>query len=365
MDRSFVRVARQSSGASQTSTLETDIVQPVSGRSGHISSDAEWERGYNCFRMPGPDRELGALGEKLARARLEIALQGAAAPFSGFDDKGIDLYVQFQSNATKSTQIVGVQIKTGASFGEADGGHWRIKNISPSDIDNWSRANFPVILVWVRPGSPDEYLWTLITEDSNAAELRISRDAVISPAMRFDLLRRFARMPKRRDSVPIDLCRPPLGKGLRQQAKEFYRHELMAGNCPENPVVGPVKFSWAGWHHLTARTRRQAYIQSSLQLLPVSRWAIENPTTLVGTRRLPREVRGGWVSESRLLAFESQGLPIRFRAAADVTVVVKQQITYPVDWHSDVRISKQIRQNNVFLSVYEKDPHAQTAGTQR
>src|SRR6266571_4160258 len=114
--------------------------------------------------MAGPDRELGARGEKLARARLETALQGAAAPFSGFDDKGIDLYVQFESKTLNPAQmLVGVQIKTGASFGEAEGRHWRIRNVSPSDVEKWSRCNVPIILVWIRPGSPDEYLWTLIT----------------------------------------------------------------------------------------------------------------------------------------------------------------------------------------------------------
>src|SRR6185369_4336289 len=138
--------------------------------------------------MRAPNGQLGSSGEKLARTRLEMALQGAAVPFAGFDDKGIDIVVQFQpSTPNPAPMYFGVQVKTGTSFGEADGTHWRLKNIESFDLDKWSRSNVPVILLWIRPGASDEYLWILITKDINVKELRIARAATIVFSIRYDL----------------------------------------------------------------------------------------------------------------------------------------------------------------------------------
>jgi Domain of unknown function (DUF4365) len=316
--------------------------------------------------MRKPDRELGASGEKLARTRLEMALQGACAQFSGFDDKGVDLLIQFQPIAPYPAPLyVGVQVKTGTSFADAEGAHWRVKNIAQSDVNKWTGSNVPILLVWVRPGPPDEYLWTLITKETNISEIRIARNSRISPAIRYDLLPRFQLPSPTFLAGPIELCRPPLGKGLRQHAKEYYRGSLMAGTQPVNPVLGPVTFSWAGWHHLTVRGRRAAYIQSSLQILTASHWAIENPTRLIGVRSLPSVTRGSWVWESRLLAFECSKVPIRYRAEADLVVVVRQEIIYPQKWFDDVNLSKRIRSSSRFFSIYERDPRVLQLGTQR
>jgi len=316
--------------------------------------------------MRAPDGQLGSSGEKLARSRLEIALQGAAAPFAGFDDKGIDIVVQFQpSTPNPAPMYFGVQVKTGTSFGEPDGSHWRLKHIDSSDLDKWSRSNVPVILLWVRPGAPDEYLWTLITKDTNAKQLRIARSATIAPSIRYDLSYHCPLPSPALLNAPIDLCRPKLGLGLRQHAKQYYRSYLMAEPQPVNPILGRVSFSWAGWHHLTSRSRKQAHIQSSLQLLGASHWAIANPSRLAGIRRLPSKVRGSWVWESRLLAFECTDVPIRYRAPCNIMVVAKQEIVYPLKWADDVSVSKKIKSSTRFLSIYEKNPEDNLPGAQR
>lgn len=307
--------------------------------------------------MPAPDRDLGASGEKSVRQRLEMAMKAAAVPFSGFDDKGVDFVVQFEPNVPlPAPMFFGVQVKTGASFGEADGANWRLKNIAAADLDKWSRSNLHVILVWIRPGSPDEYLWTLVGKETNLSELRIARSATISPAIRYDLSYHCPLHSPTVLNVPVDLCRPPLGSGLRQHAKEYYRAHLMKDPRPVNPILGPVSFSWAGWHHLTAHGRKQAYVQSSLQMLAAAQWGIENPSRLAGVRRLPTTTRGAWVWESRLLAFECSNVPIRYRAPGNLVVVIKQEIIYPVDWMVDVNIWKKTRSSALFLSIYEKDP---------
>src|SRR6185312_3911150 len=306
--------------------------------------------------MRKPDRDLGSSGEKLARSRLEIALQGAAAPFSGFDDKGVDLVVQFQpSTPNPAPMYFGVQVKTGTSFGQIDRAHWRLKNISSSDLEKWSRSNVPIVLVWIRPGSPDEYLWTTITKETNIAEIRIAKSAKIAPSIRHHLSYLCPLPLPKPLASPLRLCNPPLGKGLRQHAKEYYR-SLMSGSPPINPILGSVSFTWAGWHHLTDRARKPAHIQNSLQLLAASRWGVENPTRLLGARRLPTLVRGDWVWESRLIAFECSDVPIQYRAPGNIIVVIKQEIIYPRRWTDDVSISKKIRCCTRFLSIYEKVP---------
>jgi len=296
-----------------------------------------------------------------------MALQGATSPFSGFDDKGVDLVVQFQPQIPNPAPMYfGVQVKTGASFGEPDGAHWRLKNVSSSDLNKWSRSNVPIMRVWVRPSSPDEYLWTLITKETNLSEIRFGRKATISPSIRYDLSYQCSSLPQPKVlDNPVELCRPPLGSGLRQYAKEYYRSNLLVGPRPLNPILGPVSFSWAGWQHLTARTRKLAFIQNSLQMLSAARWVVENPSRLVGVRCLPTTVRGDWVSEPRLLAFECSDIPIRYRAPSNLVVVIKQEIVYPLKWNDDVNISKKIRFTTLFLSIYEKDPFDTRSGTQR
>jgi hypothetical protein len=102
------------------------------------------------------DRQLGEFGEQEVRSRLERALLGSAARFSGFSDKGLDLIVQFNSPAPNSPPLhFAVQVKTGESFAVLRDSRWQIQKLDDLEFRRWTHSQIPVLFVWVRPTVPE------------------------------------------------------------------------------------------------------------------------------------------------------------------------------------------------------------------
>ncbi len=94
-----------------------------------------------------PDKQFGEFGEQEVRARLERALCATGFQFSGFSDKGIDLFVQFESTAPDRQPLhYGVQVKTGDSFVKPHGSHWLVTNL-PDTVVNGPRCCARVVIL--------------------------------------------------------------------------------------------------------------------------------------------------------------------------------------------------------------------------
>lgn len=300
------------------------------------------------------DRQLGDLGEKEVKFRIERALQGTAAQFSGFADQGIDLLIQFPSPApTADPLYFGVQVKTGDSFAVPQKGRWKMQNIGADRFHQWQRSPVRIMLVWVRPTSPCECFYGFVRPQSARLQFSLSRRATITPSLRYDLgLELFAQQPTQQ-ARPARLLRPPLTTGLRPHAKGFYR-ELMKGTPQVHPLLGPIGFTWRGWRHLTSKSRRPSHIHQSLQLLPAAHDAIPLATSFQGMRRLNATTRGAWVTETRLLVFHANRIAINTRVPANLVLVYRETIRYPTDWLTQVDCHKRISRTVTFESVYER-----------
>lgn len=260
-----------------------------------------------------PDRQLGEFGEQEVRSRLERALLGASVRFSGFADEGIDLVLQFVSPAPDKQPIhFGVQVKTGNSFAESVGSHWKIKNVEGERFKQWTKSKLPILFVWVQPANPAQCYRAVIRKNTSKNHFLISKKANITPSIRFDLALEYGLSKPEPNAERFHLLRPPLSSGIRPFAKDFYRRELMSTQ-PVHPLIGTVKFSWRGWRHLTKQGRPLNYIHRSLQLLSLAPWAIENPDELIGMRRLSTDIRGAWTTEVRLIVFRCNGVEILSR----------------------------------------------------
>jgi hypothetical protein len=300
------------------------------------------------------DRQLGDSGEKEAKFHLERALLGTAAQFSGFSDQGVDLLVQFPSPSPTSDPLYfGVQVKTGDSFAVQLKGRWKIQNLHADRFSQWQRSPVPMLFVWVRPTTPTECYYGFIRPQTARLQFTLSKRAIISPTLRYDIALEMFASQKANESKPCSLLRPPLTSGIRPHAKDFYR-TLMKSESPVHPLLGPVRFTWRGWKHLTAGSRPTSHIHQSLQLLPSVFHATQHVTRFCGMRRLGTTVRGQWITETRLLVFHSDCVAIRTRVPADLVLVYRENIRYPKNWLTLVDSHKRITRSVAFESIYER-----------
>ncbi len=305
------------------------------------------------MRKPNPSLELGTEGEKRARALLEHALAATGSHFSGAFDLGVDLHIQFPLPATGQPYHLGAQVKTGNSFVKPKKKHWVVQNVKKADLESWRSSQFPVIFVWVRPGPPTQCFWRLVKRRTQVSPLRISKQALVSPVMRFDLPLYLSPSVDAPEVSQVKLLRAPLGSGIRPYAKDFYRHELMTDEAC-HPVLGPIRFSWRGWKHLTSRRRSVSRIAESLSLLRAVPLAIRYPKRFVAIRRVGSTTRGDTTTESRLLVFDSHEVPVEFRGEVGLRYIIRESVTYPKHWEESLLTGGAIKRTLAFESVYQK-----------
>ena len=297
--------------------------------------------------------QLGEFGEQEARNRLERSLMAAGARFQGFSDKGLDLVLQFEAPVDRQPLHFGVQVKAGNSYAQSRGSRWLIKNIPADRFRQWTRSKLPVLFIWVRPTTPAECYCILITRDSSLEHFSISKGALITPSLRYDLTLGMSR-EQSNATLRGQLLIPPLGSGLRPFAKDRYRALLRLGRPLVNPVLGDVVPSWRGWRHMTRQGRPKRYISQSLQLMPNIADIVSTATQFLGLRRLGRIPRGEWVTEVRLLAFRGPTISFGSRAAADTRIVFRERIRYPREWAQDISLHDNVTREVTIESVYEK-----------
>lgn len=305
--------------------------------------------------MAAVDRQLGEYGEQEARSRLERALLGTGKQLAGHADLGLDLIVQYPApTIDREPLLFGVQVKTGNSFAEDGKSFWKIKNLDQKRFRQWQKVPYPVLFVWVRPTNPAECYWSFIRKTTNINQFLISKRSQLSPTAPFDFALEFTGNHSPQsvpDPLPM-LC-PPLSRGLRPFAKEYYTSQLQ-GRQFAHPALGPVSITRNAWVHLTRKKRPAYFIAQSLQLLPIVPRVIENPTSFVGVRRIKHIVRGAWITDVRLHAFKSSNVPVKSRLPVDVVYVLREQVMYPVNWINNVTLHKEVSRALALESIYEK-----------
>lgn len=294
------------------------------------------------------NENVGQSGERIARHLLQQAL-GSNVP-AVHPDRGLDSLLEFISPAPGRNRLyVGVQIKTGFSFVEERDHQWKIK-IKRQKFERWKRAGVPVLFVWVHPTLVNSAYWHLVTRDTSRDYFFISKRRLVTPTTRYDLAMKLEEWEVPAQSQPAELLIPPLSSGLRPVAKLLYR-DFQNQPPPTNPLLGPVRFSWHGWRHMTSQRRPGRDIFHSLQLLPVLRTALEAPLPHPVLRRIDCPTVGAWVFDTRLVTFRLH-LEIKNRSEARIECTVRETIKYHRDWMS--RPSAAVSRSAVFESIYEK-----------
>ena len=172
--------------------------------------------------------------------------------------------------------------------------------------------------------------------------------------MRYDLNILLARPGQRQGfKSPLPLLDIPLNTGIRTRAKTYYREKLQGRKVPHE-VLGPVEFTLAGWRHITHQRRAPVRIQRSLALLPVVPTLITHPARVVALRRLKPILRGDIYTDQRLVVCEYKNVPLQGRSPARVIVVLKEMISYPLNWTARTLTPADVRRQVTFASVYEK-----------
>lgn len=309
------------------------------------------------MRKPEVNFELGEVGEKEVRALFEKALFGHSHRLMGRADLGRDLYLQFSSTSPSRMPLdFLVQVKTGSSHVEDCGGHWRIRSIDERRFNEWRKSATPVVLVWLNTDLDEDKTayWKLINRNTSREHLYVSKHSHVCPITRFELALRLeqllepAEIRHRYRLLPVGL-----NVGVRPRAKSFYKDVLMKCS-PVNPRLGPIRFTWRGWRHITNQKRDPRSIFTSLQLLPIITQLIERPGQLFGLRRLGSQRRGKFISDRKLIALEYPGVPLMHRTPARIVMVLRERIIYPARWRTGILRERDVVREVTFESIYEK-----------
>lgn len=304
----------------------------------------------------------------LGNAQRGIAAEGDVAGFltkvlfartfrlEGPADLGRDLFIQFPSvSPLGGAMDLTAQVKSGLSFGKDVGRAWKMQNLDPIRFRQWQRSTSPVALVWIPdPSSSNTAYWKLIRPTSSRTHLYISKRSTITPTMRYDLNILLSNQGQRQGfKYPLPLLDVPLNTGIRTRAKTYYREKLQ-GRKVQHEVLGSVEFTWAGWRHVTHQRRVPAHIQGSLALLPLVPTLITHGSRVVGLRRLRPNIRGSMYSDQRLVACEYKNIPLQGRSPARIIIVLKETISYPLNWTARTFTPEDVQRRVTFVCVYEK-----------
>ena len=300
-----------------------------------------------------PLADLGEIGEQVACAQLQNIFKGHATRFQGVADKGLDLaFIGKLPCRQKPLLHFVAQVKTGQSQVSRLKDVLKVKRPNAKRLLEWKSLEAPVLFLWVNDTNWTIY-WSLINKDNRSGSIFLSYNSFLCPATPYDLIVKLNRQRTAEFSIVGNELRPPSRITLKEYAMNYYVKNMLR-KMVDNPIVGNVAFTWAGWRHMVRNRRTQAETSRSLTLLPFATNVLKDPTGIVGFRRLSHDVRGKLTTESRLISFESKNVEIKDRAPANLVVVVKERLVYSTNWHNNFTYHAKMIRDLTFYSIYER-----------
>ncbi len=310
----------------------------------------------HLFKHSMRPEERGEIGEQEASALLQKVLRGHVSRFQGQADKGLDLAFVGRLPCPERPLVHFVaQIKTGQSFVKrfGVGPEMKVKKVAAKKILEWRNLEAPVLFLWLDDNKNEVY-WRIVSKGGRAKSLYLAERSTLSPLTRYDLVVRLNRERKvTNNRISIDPLSARPKESLKQVALAYYKRELHR-TVSRNPVLGDIRFTWRGWRHIVRRRNTVAKMMRSLQLLPAAKKVLSDPGEICGFRRLANTTRGKWTTESRLIAFKRCEVEIKGGRPADIVVVVRERIVYPINWRECFDFDQRIIRHLRFESIYEQ-----------
>lgn len=139
------------------------------------------------------EHDKGNAGEVLASTQLSVIFDGECIreTMRGEGVAALDLQLKYQPSIEKTHNQIGVQVKTGPSFGSwvKTKNRWRIDNIDSVHIKKWQKSNQPVLLVWVRLDPSIELYWKVYFHKTPVNQVFIPKSHKLNPGSRFEIER--------------------------------------------------------------------------------------------------------------------------------------------------------------------------------
>lgn len=299
------------------------------------------------------DREKGQHGANLVNFILGKVFytDGKIQKGDTTYDKGVDFSFKFISPIKNIyfSEPIEVQVKTGPSYVRKIGNKWKLENVKKDELHKFQNTSSLAILVWVDPDTSEAY-WTHIKKNSHVGHIYISKRATLSPITRYDLMIKHFRKGNKLNSLTGDHKRliPPLNKGLREYAKDYYKSNLLGKEIPT--LYGTVVISWNGWRKITRAGRKQENIHNSLTLLPILKPALENANMLAGFRRGKLTKKGDRKIETRYIFIESN-IKGQNGAKHNIKITLKEIIDFPENWKEELNYYEKVKRVLIFHSI--------------
>jgi hypothetical protein len=278
-----------------------------------------------------PRDERGRFGATYVRNVVETGWRCILQDFQGTNDRGFDgIVIEVHRGRTTSVQF-NIQIKTSTFDRDYPGNEFRAP-VDAKHLVLWRDSNVPVVLVCVDIGPSAKAYWRLISPIMKDDKILVNRRNMFDPTSRDEVMvavkNAFLKQVSAAKGEVLDI---PLIGSIRDVAKEYYRRELMTKTYTDNPVFGPVSFTWKGWRHMTKKDRASKYIARSLTLLPCVRSVIGPGNFPSSWRPFPTITRGSLLQYRTLLWF-NRVCTFDDRAPAWIQVLIERRVFLPIDW---------------------------------
>lgn len=299
-----------------------------------------------------PRDERGRFGATYVRNVVETGWRCILQDFQGTNDRGFDgVILDIHRGRTTSTQF-DIQIKT-STFDRDHPGDEFPAPVDTKHMTLWRDSNVPVVLVCVDIGPPAKAYWRLISPTAKDGKILVSRRNKFDPTSRDEVMIAVKNaFPKKVPAVKGETLNAPLVGSIRDVAKDFYRRELMTKSYTDNPVFGPVTFTWKGWRHMTKKDRRSKHIALSLMLLPCVQSVIGPGNFPSSWRPWPNVIRGNVLQYRTFLWFD-RAFVFDDRAPAWIRVLIERRVFLPKDWSICPPDDPRRFTKYTFLNVYE------------
>lgn len=296
----------------------------------------------------------GEAGARRAAAMLSIALCAEVNHGTMAQDwKKIDLLVNFNDPLDKDApRSFPCQVKTGISYraDSSDKKTLKLKGMGQELIE--ALVSIPGLIIWVPPKPRRDIYWYVCRRASKKTVLDIPTHQKLSPALRYELARVFAKARSQNRLARHTLPAAATAKDILTDAKHRYR-ALKAEN-PTHPYFGQLKVTQLAWRHVTRHSKTSKRRLLALRVLPQLQSALKAFPDSYTLKAVGLSVSGRTTIEQRTYVLWYDNVLNIDGSIHSLMVRVKETVTYPKNWREFPLSVTDVQQSATLLSWWAK-----------
>jgi hypothetical protein len=286
---------------------------------------------------------------------MELAFSGESTKetMRGEGQGSLDFQFRYESTShEKVNHVIGIQVKTGLSFGKFDSGKnkWRIIGVKSKHYKKWKASNQAVILLWVHPDTSSVY-WKYLGKNTPTKALSIPDSHKVNPSTKYEIDRLILQEGRSKGGLS-KITVPVLSNTTltRQWAKKRYSN--VRGKVES--ILGNIQISNYAWRHLTRETRNKSHVRDSLLILPYVKIILSgNPHQIQTLSYQEREIDGKEIIVNRKVLAIYRDVRFSDKEKCTVYIRLNEKVIFDKSW-SEGGFGTEVKQSLILESIYRK-----------